>query len=555
MMASPLAQALQVASDGASLTASHGAGTGMESSDFATLLAALGKGRPASTRTKTATAARGEVAEKKAQATGKNTAETVVAENKATASEKRRPATRKEEKERETRVAGATATPVQQHKAEEAAVPAVSTSAVAALPAGIEGLVQAMLGGVSGGQGTDKEGSEGSASRGVSLRVGQEQAPVVAVPVDGATAASVLEAAVAANVTATASAQTGATAPVQAARAQVVLQGLAEGVNPGVRAGWTELSTVPGPAGDVTETAPLADLGSEAPTGVQTTARPGARVSSPAQAGRAAGPVAQSAPAAGAGQATGTDTLWLFRGDPTQVPTVSGATADEVVLGAEAPSSLVLGGVGEGAGKTEKAEKTERGNLERPRSTENLKAPVATADINAEAVVSTPSSDGASTSPVVDASVASAVPGQVGREVTKWLRGQVRPLPEGGSLLELRLKPESLGSITIRMAEQNGQVSAVITVADSHVGQAMVREMPRMAEEMAQQGISLSSVSVGTSGTGQDPSGGYTPQSQQGAAAFRSGRRDVGFDAAGFDSVTTGPVSTVPGGGLINVRA
>lgn len=345
----------------------------------------------------------------------------------------------------------------------------------------------------------------------------------------------------------------GLAVPPSGSRAQGLPQGLEEAATRvfGTPSGWTDVAAAPavvvGAVGQ--DSLPATAPGGAVPAG--TTARPGGRAN-------AAVPTAPSKAAVAAPPGDGRfgsmnlDTLWLFRGDPAY----AAAMADPSAAGGD-PFEGVGSLAAAAADKGFAAEKAGRHENFGTRSGETPGLVAGAPGGGPEAGVPAFGSPEAPalTFPVVDASTPATLPGQLGREVARWMQGHTRPLPEGGSLLEVSLKPASMGSITIRVAEQDGQLSAQITVSDAEVGHALVRDMPRMADELAQHGVSLNSVSVGTSGAGQDSGGAHSHHPHQDAGSARSARRDFGLESLILDGVDAAPVSPLAGGGLVNVRA
>lgn len=80
-----------------------------------------------------------------------------------------------------------------------------------------------------------------------------------------------------------------------------------------------------------------------------------------------------------------------------------------------------------------------------------------------------------------------------------------RPLPPGGSTVELRLDPPELGSIYLRMVEDKGQIHAHVTVSNPEVRHALANELSHLSSHLAQHGVSLGSMTVGDHGSYRDP--------------------------------------------------
>jgi flagellar hook-length control protein FliK len=75
--------------------------------------------------------------------------------------------------------------------------------------------------------------------------------------------------------------------------------------------------------------------------------------------------------------------------------------------------------------------------------------------------------------------------------------------PDGGSEMSLRLQPEDMGSVLVKLTMQNDQLSARLQVDSALVREAVDNLMTRVRESLADEGIDLDSFSVGVRQEGQ----------------------------------------------------
>ncbi|MCL6450697.1 MAG: flagellar hook-length control protein FliK [Acetobacteraceae bacterium] len=72
---------------------------------------------------------------------------------------------------------------------------------------------------------------------------------------------------------------------------------------------------------------------------------------------------------------------------------------------------------------------------------------------------------------------------------------------EGGALeLRLRLEPDHLGEVSLRLVSREGRVEAEVLVSSHQARQAFEAELPRLRESLAQQGVTLGECSVDVGG-------------------------------------------------------
>lgn len=138
------------------------------------------------------------------------------------------------------------------------------------------------------------------------------------------------------------------------------------------------------------------------------------------------------------------------------------------------------------------------------------------------------------------------LPGEIARVASEEWRSR----PEGAlhKTVEIRMDPPSLGHVLIRLTEADGAVHAHVEVAHAEVREALQTEMGQLAHQLQQQGISLGSVTVGTSGQGHSD---HRPHETGGDWPFEL---RGSHEAAGTDP----PESAAPSAaydGQINLRA
>ena len=553
-MASPLALVAQAPSEGSPVLESPSSGAGVEGSRFAELLAMLGKGAQAGGRTKAAPAptARPDAAQKGRSA---RKADKDANATEAPEGESRPQATKKAEKAEKAEKAAVVRT--------AAPVPSLAQPVAEGIPVnGIPSpgciLQAALVATGAAAEGTPEAGAgDASPASGRGGRLSPHgalpESPVAGTSSAPSRGAGSPEGIVPTN-TVTSPVAPGLAAGSSGNQPQVVPQGMDEAAARvfGAHSAWNGSPVSTSAVVGELASDSLAEAGPEGSIPAGSTGRPVGRASAGVPGGPLKGTVAASQ-AVGHSEPMNLDTLWLFRGDPAYAAAMTDLSAGVAESTKDLGSLAVVAGTGNGplAGVRPGRDEDSRARLD---EMPGLVASVpGTGREAGDPALASP--EGSAAPPIVDASSSSALPGHVGREMARWMQGHTRPLPEGGSLLELRLRPASLGSITIRMAEQNGQLSAQITVSDAGVGHAMTRELPRMAEELARHGVSLSSVSVGTSGAGQDSGGAHTQHPYQEAGSVRSSRREFSMESLTQEGVDAVPVSPLAGGGLVNVRA
>ena len=105
----------------------------------------------------------------------------------------------------------------------------------------------------------------------------------------------------------------------------------------------------------------------------------------------------------------------------------------------------------------------------------------------------------------------------------------------GGSELTVRLTPEHLGPLHVRIALVEGALSVGLTAANADTQQALERALPQLRGALADAGLRLDRVDVGFRDSGGNSSGnGSAGQrgADDGSAGRQDGRPDAGGDGA-----------------------
>ena len=101
-----------------------------------------------------------------------------------------------------------------------------------------------------------------------------------------------------------------------------------------------------------------------------------------------------------------------------------------------------------------------------------------------------------------------------------------------GSLksLEIKLEPESLGKVILRIVSENGTLSAKIITSNEKVKSAIDMNMEEVKETLAQQGIDIKSidVSVDSDGKGDGFEGLFKKQNKSSSKIDKAGEDDLG---------------------------
>ena len=112
----------------------------------------------------------------------------------------------------------------------------------------------------------------------------------------------------------------------------------------------------------------------------------------------------------------------------------------------------------------------------------------------------------------------------------------------GEQVASLRLSPENLGPVEVRIAVREGETSVWFAAAHADTRAALEQSLPRLREMLGASGLSLADASV-FSQTPRDPQRGFT------SAALARAAQESGADPAG------GIVMQVSRPGLVDLYA
>jgi flagellar hook-length control protein FliK len=130
--------------------------------------------------------------------------------------------------------------------------------------------------------------------------------------------------------------------------------------------------------------------------------------------------------------------------------------------------------------------------------------------------------------------------------VDQVLQGiQMRTLPDGSQTVQMRLVPESLGSVTVNLQVNNGSVNATLLAQNTDVRDALLANQQALARSLADAGLKLSGFTVNLANQNQ-----YQQQQQANQSRFGTTRRFLGITSSSADEQTVaavpsyGPTST-----------
>ena len=106
----------------------------------------------------------------------------------------------------------------------------------------------------------------------------------------------------------------------------------------------------------------------------------------------------------------------------------------------------------------------------------------------------------------------------------------VRNFGENNSEVRMRLSPEHLGDVSLKLSVVGGNISASITAANADVRQTLLDNQSQLSKSLADAGLKLANFSVNVSGGGPGNS-----SSQQHQLAQQAGVRRIGFHGIGKD--------------------
>lgn len=127
--------------------------------------------------------------------------------------------------------------------------------------------------------------------------------------------------------------------------------------------------------------------------------------------------------------------------------------------------------------------------------------------------------------------------------VDQMLRGLAIRTTDGQSEVRLRLVPEQLGDVSIKLIVSGGSVDASITAHTADAQSALAGAQTQLAKSLADAGLKLQSFSVGLAGSFADPRDQSRPNEQ---SAKPSTRRIGAVEAADADPSSEASLLAVP---------
>lgn len=123
---------------------------------------------------------------------------------------------------------------------------------------------------------------------------------------------------------------------------------------------------------------------------------------------------------------------------------------------------------------------------------------------------------------------------------------------ESSNVVEMRLDPPALGSLHVRVVEEQGVVHAFVTVANPAMEKVLAAEMAHLSTNLAHHGIVLGQVTVGSEASGGQGFG-RPPEASiaDGPAPVRRG----GVAAPSSEPARAAPQAVPYGGRAVNLRA
>ncbi|MEW5899221.1 MAG: flagellar hook-length control protein FliK, partial [Bacillota bacterium] len=119
----------------------------------------------------------------------------------------------------------------------------------------------------------------------------------------------------------------------------------------------------------------------------------------------------------------------------------------------------------------------------------------------------------------------------------------------GETRLRLKLEPEHLGELVIRLVYRAGEVSAYFQASSAQAGEAIEHSLPQLREALAGQNLHLQNVSVSI---GQESD--FLPRENYGQTGYSYPRRGGGSGGLEADRPGAGPESgPEPGYGRVNL--
>ena len=101
--------------------------------------------------------------------------------------------------------------------------------------------------------------------------------------------------------------------------------------------------------------------------------------------------------------------------------------------------------------------------------------------------------------------------------IDQIVRGMTINTGDGQSTVKLRLVPENLGDVSVKLTVSGGSVTASITAHSVDAQNAIVAGQPQLAKTLADAGLKLQSFNVGLAGNGTAGSGSDQKQQQNGS--------------------------------------
>jgi flagellar hook-length control protein FliK len=252
--------------------------------------------------------------------------------------------------------------------------------------------------------------------------------------------------------------------------------------------------------------------------------------------GPTAGPVSPGTPQAGSGNGNAGITLPATNGGGGTTPGLSTGTLASLtnaILSAAAP----LGGNTSGGGGTDSRDTSDPSAPFTTGSTAQAKSATQTSAVDPFAVAQTPVA--ASTQTPAPAPSANATPVLDNEIIDQVVKGmQMRSNIDGTSELRLRLQPDQLGSVTLKLTVNGSSVSASAVAQNADVRNALIGNQDQLARSLADAGLKLTSFTVDLSSNGEQ----QQQQQQQQSNGF--GRRYTVHEMAGSADADTAEASS-----------